>query len=393
MKLGMYRKIKILAGEAATCFLLTGCLFGQNQQYFTGTTAPGSNSAGGISGVSSIAATPTPSSSVTPTPSSTPSPSSTPNGNAQPPVARNDGPFEDAENQTLTIATSDLLLNDTDPQSSPLRFVSFAQPTSGTITAGSNGTLLFQPATNFVGTVNFQYTIEDSLNLSASATVTINVRTPAALPMYAQTGTSLYQFDPSTNTSTLIANFRNSSGAQTSVFDIAITPAGLMYAVNGSGLYDVNAATAVLTLIPTDGISAFGNINGLTALSDQTLVISGNGVALYDIPTHTLSTLVAPGGYQSSGDIIALPDGNLYMSAVTSGTDHLIRINPTTGATTDVGNLNHDQVYGLGYANSTFYGFGADGEVFSINSTNASTTDLAATGLSWYGATTNPVLW
>jgi hypothetical protein len=178
-----------------------------------------------------------------------------------------------------------------------------------------------------------------------------------------------------------------------SVFDIAITPAGLMYAVNGSGLYSVNAASGVMTLIPTDGISNFGDINGLTALSNQTLVIAGNGVAVYDIPTHILTTLVAPGGYQSSGDIIALPDGNLYMSAVTTGTDHLIRINPNTGATTDLGSLGYTEVYGLGYANNIFYGFSADGEIFQINQTNASTSDPVSTGISWYGATTNPVLW
>ena len=166
-----------------------------------------------------------------------------------------------------------------------------------------------------------------------------------------------------------------------------------MYGVNGSALYYVNASTSVLSLIPTNGITAFGNINGLTALSDGRLVIAGNGVAIYDVTTHQLSTLVAPNEYQTSGDIIALPDGYLYWSVNANAGNQLLKINPSTGAVTLVGTLSYSGVWGLGYANNTFYGFDSSGAVFQIDPATAQTTHQVNTGISWYGAATNPVLW
>ena len=340
-------------------------------------------------------ATPRPTSTPTPTPAptATPTPTSTPSSGT-PPVAVNDGPFEIAVNQTLTIQTSALLANDYDPHGLPIHYSSFQAASGGTLTL-NGGTFTFVPANNFVGTVTFVYTIANSLNLTASATVTIDVRTAATEVMYGQSPSTLYSYDPSSHASTVIANFRLANGSAVSVRDIAITTNGLMYAVDGANLYYVNAATGVLTKLPTQGISTFGNINGLTALSDGDLVISGDGIVIYNIASQTLTTLLAPGGYQSSGDIIALPDGNLYMAASTNGNDHLIRINPTTGATFDLGSLGHEAVYGLGYADGVFYGFASNGQVFNITttSTSVSTSGNVNTGIEWYGATTNPVLW
>jgi len=241
--------------------------------------------------------------------------------------------------------------------------------------------------------VTFTYTIANSLNLTAQATVTIDVRAPATQAIYGDSATTLYSYDPTTQSVTSIAKFKLANGSSVSIFDIAITSNGLMYAVDGSHLYYVNASTGILSLLPTTGIGAFGDINGLAALSDGTIVISGNGVALYNVATQSITTLLAPGTYQSSGDIIALPDGYLYMAATSRSNDVLIQINPTTGATVEMGSLGHTGVYGLGYAYGTLYGFDSSGMVFSINPSTGATSNVSNTGESWYGATTNPVLW
>jgi hypothetical protein len=341
--------------------------------------------------VATATPSPTPVATATPTPVPTATPTPTP-GQGLAPIARNDGPYEIAQNQTLTIAISDLLLNDSDPAGLPLHFYTYQNPTSGTLTLSGNN-LVFQPTNNFSGSVTFQYSIANSINLTASATVSIDVRKAATEAIYGQSQSTLYSYDGATGASSAIANFRLSTGGSVSVFDIAIAPSGLMYAVDGSALYYVDASTGIMTKIPTTGLSNFGNINGLTALSDGRLVISGNGIAIYNIATRVLTTLLAPGGYESSGDIIALPDGYLYLSALSSGSDLLIQIDPDTGATRNIGSMGHGGVYGLGYANGTLYGFDSSGLTFSINQTNAHTTNLANTGVSWYGATTNPVLW
>jgi hypothetical protein len=343
-------------------------------------------------------ATPTPVPTATPTPAPTatptPAPTATPTPTAAPrnPIARDDGPYETAQNQAVSISIADLLLNDSDPQGATISFNAYQNPTVGAITT-NGGNLIYTPSLNYSGSATFVYRIINTYGLTATATVTLNIRKAATEAMYGHSSSKLYRYDPLNNVSTLIASFKNQSGGAMSVFDIAITPSGLMYAVTGSALHYVDASTGVLTPIPTDGISAFGNINGLTSLSNGKLVISGNGVAIYDIATHTLSTLVAPGGYQSSGDIIALPDGYLYMMASSSGSDRLIQINPSNGATRDIGSTGHSAVYGLGYAYQVFYGFDSSGRVFSINPSTAATTNLANTGIGWYGATTNPVLW
>jgi hypothetical protein len=343
-------------------------------------------------------ATPSPTPVVTPTPSPSPTATPTPVPTATPsptpallnPVARDDGPFETAQNQPVSIAISDLLLNDYDPQGLAIFFNAYQNPSQGSIATNGNY-LVYTPPLNFNGAATFGYRINNSAGLTATATVSINVRKAATEAMYGHSQTKLYRYDPLNNVSTSIASF---NGDTSSAFDIAITPSGLMYAVNGSGLFYVDASNGKTTKIQADGISAFGNINGLTSLSNGKLVISGNGIAIYDIATHKLSTLVAPGGYQSSGDIIALPDGYLYMAASNgSSSDRLIQIDPNTGATRNIGSLGHTGVYGLGYAYNVFYGFDSTGRVFSIDAANASTQNLSNTGITWYGATTNPVLW
>ena len=371
---------------ASINFALTACVVPENQQYFEPTPAGielERTIAGAIPGA-------TPAAGMTPAPLATATPSSSPVSGV-PPVAREDGPYEVAQDQTLSISTSELLANDTDPQGLVIHFDRFQNPTRGTLTL-NNGLLTFQPNSGFTGSVSFRYQITNSLNLNASALVTINVRRPASELMYGNSGSSLYRYDPNSRTSSSIASFHLANGNPVSVFDIAITTKGLMYGVDGNSLYYIDAATGILSPIPTQ-LSAFGNINGLTALSDDRLVISGNGIALYDIATHGFITLLAPGSYQSSGDIIALPDGKLYMAINGAGADHLLKIDPHTGAVQDLGSLGRTGVYGLGYALNTLYGFAGTGEVFEINPVNAATSHENNSGVSWFGATTNPVRW
>ena len=310
-------------------------------------------------------------------------------------IAKDDGPYEIAQNQNLVIPIADLLANDTDSNHLTISFVSMQNLVGGGTLSQSGVNLNYQPALDFIGSVTFDYTITNTDGKTASAKVSIFVRRPAAEVMYGQTFGKLYSYDPQTHVNAFIANFRLANSATINISDIAITSNGLMYGVDGSALYNIDATTGLASKITTTGIEAFGNINGLTALSDGRIVISGNGVAIYNVVSHELSTLLAPGMYQSSGDIIALPDGLLYLVALsnTGSGDRLIKINPTTGASTVVGSLGHDGVYGLGFAYNVLYGFAWDGQVFQINPANATSSNSFNTSLNWAGATTNPVLW
>lgn len=67
-----------------------------------------------------------------------------------------------------------VLSNDRDPENDTLVITSFTQGSQGSVTK-SNGQFLYTPATDFVGTDSFTYTVEDGFGGLATATVTINV--------------------------------------------------------------------------------------------------------------------------------------------------------------------------------------------------------------------------
>jgi DNA-binding beta-propeller fold protein YncE len=130
---------------------------------------------------------------------------------------------------------------------------------------------------------------------------------------------------------------------------------------------------------------------GLTCLSNGTLVIGGSALSLIDPATgRVIRTLVPAGGYTTSGDVIALPDGMLYWT-VDGGNDRVVRVDPSSGATTPLPLLGVNDVYGLGFANSQMFGFSSDGRVLTIDPTSGAVMQNQSLPGSWNGATTNPV--
>lgn len=85
-----------------------------------------------------------------------------------------DDTYTTSMNQTLTVGAPGVLSND----SGLNKYVSgYTQPNSGTVTLNSDGSFTYVPDTGFTGTVNFQYTIQDSTGSgSSSAIVTIVVQ-------------------------------------------------------------------------------------------------------------------------------------------------------------------------------------------------------------------------
>lgn len=70
---------------------------------------------------------------------------------------------------SLTIGPAQLLANDTDPLGRSLRVASVGQPVSGTLTSNANGSFTYTPWPGFVGTDSFQYLIEETGPVLASA--------------------------------------------------------------------------------------------------------------------------------------------------------------------------------------------------------------------------------
>lgn len=208
--------------------------------------------------------------------------------------------------------------------------------------------------------------------------------------VYAHTGATLYGFDPSTSTINRIGDFTDGGRAlDAEMTDIAIDLNGYLYGVTWYDLYQIDPMTADCTWVQSlrdQGV-------GLTFVSDGRLVIAGEEVNFLDINTGALTPLLTNSQYTTSGDIVGLPDGFLYWTVSGWGGDDLVRVDPNTGDTELVGNTGAYSLYGVGYANGLLYAFSSTGQVVILDpatGTSGGRTDL---GPSWYGATTNPVLW
>ena len=73
-----------------------------------------------------------------------------------------------------------VLANDTDPDGDPLSVTSITQPKDGVAVLNADGTITYTPATGFIGSDAFSYSVKDGRGGVGSATVSLTVGTPAA---------------------------------------------------------------------------------------------------------------------------------------------------------------------------------------------------------------------
>lgn len=119
----------------------------------------------------------------------------------EPPVATNDT----VSTSINTPVSFDPRANDSDPESGALTIVSVTAPSSGTavVTGGGTG-VTYTPASNFVGTATFSYTVRDPQNATATATVSVTVTNQSPIAVNDATSTNSNtprSFDPRANDS------------------------------------------------------------------------------------------------------------------------------------------------------------------------------------------------
>ncbi|MCP4536989.1 MAG: tandem-95 repeat protein, partial [Chloroflexi bacterium] len=92
-----------------------------------------------------------------------------------PPVALDDG-YATITDMPLTVAAPGVLVNDSDAEGDLLAAVLVAGPADGTLDLNANGGFVYTPASGFNGDVLFTYYVDDGVNTSHVATVTISVK-------------------------------------------------------------------------------------------------------------------------------------------------------------------------------------------------------------------------
>src|SRR5439155_11157647 len=90
------------------------------------------------------------------------------------PVAVDDS-YTTAEDTALNVGAPGVLANDSDVDGDALSAVLVSQPTHGTLTMNTNGSLSYLPTTNYVGGDSFTYKANDGQADSGIATVSITI--------------------------------------------------------------------------------------------------------------------------------------------------------------------------------------------------------------------------
>nr|WP_290226527.1 cadherin-like domain-containing protein [Trichocoleus desertorum] len=208
------------------------------------------------------------------------------------PVAANDT-YSISEDGSLTIGSTLLLANDTDPDGQALLITGFTQPAGGSVVGNGDGTYLYTPSPNFNGTDSFTYTITDGLDGSATATVTIAV---GAVNDIAIAGADAFTTDEDTSLSfaeaSLLANDTDVEDGLPTILSFTQPENGSL-SKNGNGTYlytpdpDFNGSDS-FTYTVTDS-------SGGTAAATVTLLINSINdlpIASSDIATTVEDTLL-----------------------------------------------------------------------------------------------------
>ena len=221
--------------------------------------------------------------------------------------------------------------------------------------------------------------------------VPMDTGTIALAAVYANTSDTLYEVNPSTGERTEIGQFHQGSQTVEYFVDIAIDLAGQMYGGTFDALYRIDPDTAEVTkLCDTDF-----DMTALTFTSMGTLIAGGeNAINRIDLGTCREEPIVSGSPYDTSGDLVGLPDGYLYWTVWgDGGGDELVRVDPDNGSAAWLGVIGYEKLFGVGYHAGQLYGFGSDGSIVEIDPSNANSDLVCNTSLGWWGATTNPVVW
>jgi outer membrane protein assembly factor BamB len=213
----------------------------------------------------------------------------------------------------------------------------------------------------------------------------------AEAPVYANTSTTLYEVDPSSGGHQWVGDFREDGVTVNGFVDIAIDGKGRMYGGTFEALYRIDPTTAEVIYL----CDASHDMTAMAFSSDGELFVGGSAsIHVMDVTNCATSRLIDSVYYETSGDLVGLPDGFLYWTVRGANSDELVRVDPETGTTVWVGTIPEENLYGLGYANDQLFGFSSSGKIMRISPIGASASVLVSNNeLSWWGATTNPVTW
>lgn len=229
---------------------------------------------------------------------------------------------------------------------------------------------------------------------------------PGTTFVYAHTADTLYQVDPDTLAITMIGAFGWPASVGTDqMTDIAIDKNGQMLGVSFTRVYRIDPATAQTTLLSSNLAGSFNGLSFVPAASigatgDDVLVGTDNadGKVVRIDPMTGAATQVGDmgGGYVSSGDLVAIDGFGTVQTVPGANGDQLVRLASGTFAATPIGNgTGYSDIWGVAYWKGKVYGFTDTGQFVLIDPMSGGATLVSTNAVAWWGAavtTTAPII-
>ncbi len=216
--------------------------------------------------------------------------------------------------------------------------------------------------------------------------------------VYAHTNRRLYRVDSTTFAIEEVGPIIFSDGIN-QMTDLAIDRQGNMVGISYRQVYAVDPDTARATLL-AELDRPFNGLSFVPVGDDEILLGTAQDGTVFRVdPTTGATTEVGNfgGGIGSSGDVVGVFSLGTLATAIRDdwASDHLVRIDPDSGVATDIADTGVTHIWGLGFWQDRLYGFAEGGEFVVIDAVTGETELVEETGIEWWGAavtTSAPVI-
>ena len=253
--------------------------------------------------------------------------------NNTPPVAVDDSFTIDEDTPTdLTVLT-----NDSDIDLNPLT-ITGASTDTGSVTINSDGTLGFDPVSNFTGTATITYTITDGDGGTDSATATVTVSPVNDAPV-AENDAQVVGEDTPTDL-TVLTNDSDVDGDPLTVTAASVSEGSV--SINSDGTINFTPTSNFTGSVTVTYTISDGNLGtdtatvsiDVTPVSDPPVAVNDSATIVEDTPTDIT---VLTNDSDPDGDVLTVLGGSSADGSVSVNSDGTINFAPTsnfTGTTT-----------------------------------------------------------
>lgn len=213
-------------------------------------------------------------------------------------------------------------------------------------------------------------------------------------PMYAHSRDTLFTVTPGTFAITIVGTF----DVDDLITDLAVTSEGLLYGISTTKLYRISPSTGKASLVSP--VSGRTNV-GMTFLRDGELLATDKEGGVRRInPTTGAVTEIGGfgGGFATAGDLVAVADDTMYAISDEGPVgdelenNWLLTVNPDNGQATPVGQIGFARVYGCAFADGHVYAFTQDGKIIEIDPVTGRGSMIKEQPVEFWGAGVSPLV-